>query len=69
MLLISFLDNRVYPGHVWGIFLGVLAGYHKFYRVNNYPILTFRTEASQRMNPAFDFSVKMYEDPGRPDRV
>lgn len=64
-----FLDNRVAPGHVMGVFLGLLAGYHKFFKVNDYPILTFRTDASQKMLPAYDWSIKMYDDPGRPDRV
>lgn len=69
LIILSFLDNRVYPGHVWGLFLGILAGYHKYFRVHDLPILTFRTEASQKQHPMFDQHIKFYDDPGRSDRV
>ncbi|KAG8197072.1 hypothetical protein JTE90_004339 [Oedothorax gibbosus] len=65
----SIKYNKVYPGHAIGIGLAGLAGYMKYFHVQGWTIMDMRKQNTVRSFPLFDFSIKLYDDPGRPTRA
>ncbi|KAF8773210.1 NADH dehydrogenase [ubiquinone] 1 alpha subcomplex subunit 11-like [Argiope bruennichi] len=58
--------NRIQTGHVMGLFVGFMAAYFKYFHVHNIPLFNMRGPETIRSDPRYDFTIKVYDDPGRP---
>ncbi|GIX82068.1 complex I-B14.7 [Caerostris extrusa] len=61
--------GRVTPGHQMALLVGFVAAYFKYFHVHNIPMFNMRSEAYVKSDPRLDFSIKLYDDPGRPDEA
>ncbi|XP_054714888.1 NADH dehydrogenase [ubiquinone] 1 alpha subcomplex subunit 11-like [Uloborus diversus] len=62
----GFKYNRIYVGHTMAVYVGFVAGYFKYFDVHNIPMWSKLPECRREHLPRLDFTIKMYEDPGRP---
>ncbi|GFU40874.1 uncharacterized protein NPIL_483751 [Nephila pilipes] len=61
--------GKVSTGHKFGLAIGFLAAYTKYFKLNNIPIFTSRTDATTTYDSKRDFTIRLYEDPGRPNEA
>ncbi|GFY37934.1 uncharacterized protein TNIN_486911 [Trichonephila inaurata madagascariensis] len=61
--------RKVSTGHAIAVVTGLTAGYYKYFKENNLPTFTSRTDAITEFDPRLDFTIKLYDDPGRPNEA
>ncbi|KFM66306.1 NADH dehydrogenase [ubiquinone] 1 alpha subcomplex subunit 11, partial [Stegodyphus mimosarum] len=59
----GFKYNRIRPGHVAAVWLGVIAAYFKYFDDHNIPTFRMEPEEFKANYPPLDFSIKFYDDP------
>lgn len=62
-----FSVNSVSMGHTLAIVLGLTCGYFRYFYLNNLPTFVVPGDKYRMNYPnPFQYTIKMYEDPGRP---